>query len=344
MPPSLVEPRKIQVLGGSTYTVSIPKRWVEKLGIQPGEFVSLELTKDGHLLLWSKSTPRTPHRKGVVNPEGLTPDELHRRLIGLYLAGYKTIEVSGTSTIDVEAMNVIRDLPREVSGIELVQETGSRAVLEDIIDPSKFSLRMALDRMYSLLRSSLVRIVDCLLGKDEIKLAESLSRLQDVERLSWIVLKQQRMVIEEPGLALDMEVDSADAVGYAMCAQHLKAISWTCRDLLELTSRLSEIDIGRSVLLECVEIGNTVISVCDKGMFAFTRGDLDAAAECLSSLRGLEERMIEVRDYATTAQGGGEGCEACRAVSSVLEMLWRVARLVSTVAELAFQRATPYRQ
>lgn len=343
MPPSLVEPRKIQVLGGSTYTVSIPKRWVDKLGIHPGDFVSLQLTKEGHLLMRSKSAPQTPEKRGLIDPKGLTPDELQRRIIGFYLAGYEKIEVRGSPQIDSGALNVIRDLPHKISGLELVQETKGRAILEDIIDPSRFSIRMAVDRMYSLLRASLVRIVDGLLGKDGAVIAESLARLEDVERLSWIVIKQQRMIVEKPALAAEMDVDTADAVNYAICALHLKSMAETCRDILELIPQNWKMKISKSSLLECVEIGNSVISVCDRGLFAFTRGDLNAGAECLSSLQGLEERMTEVRSFVTGPEGGEEGCASCLAVGSVLELFRRIAKLAANVAEVAFQRAAPYR-
>lgn len=333
------EPRKIQVLGGSTYTVSIPKRWVHKLGIKPGDYVSLELTKEGNLILRPKSAPRPREKRATVDPEGLVADDLQRRLIGLYLSGCKTIEIRSSPRIHSEAMEVIRDLPRKVSGLELIQESEGRAVLEDLMDPCRFSMALALDRMYSLLRFSLLRIVDGLLGKDGIQITESLSRLQDVERLSWIVLKQQRMILQEPALAEGMGVDPADATSYGIYAQHLKGMAEACRDLLEVVSATSRMEISRSALLECVEVGNTVISICDKGLFAFTRDDLDAATDCLSSLERLEERMREVRAFVGREGAGEEGCAACLAVSSLLEILRRVARLAGNVAEVAFQKA-----
>ncbi len=340
VPASLVEPRKIQVLGGSTYTVSIPKRWVDRLGIEPGDFVSLQLTKDGHLLIRSKSAPQPVEKRGTLDPSGLSPDEIHQRLLGLYLAGFKRIEVHRDPKIAPEAMSAIRDLSRSVSGLELVQETQSTAILEDIIDPTRFSMKMALERMYALLRSSMVRIVDGFLGKDTVGLTESLAKLEDVERLSWIVMKQHRMIAEEPVLALDLNLDVADSPAYALTAQHLKAMAWTCRDILDMLAELDKLKVPRSALLECVEIGNSVISMSDKGLFAFTRGDLRSATDCISSLPILEERINEVREFVAKPAKGKLGCAACLAVGNVLELLRRMARLVTTVAEISFQGST----
>lgn len=333
------EVRKVQVLGGSTLTVSIPKRWVERLGIGPGDYVSLELTREGHLLLMTRGRRSHQGTKVTVNPEGLEADELQRRLIGLYLAGYRTIEVRSASPIHPEALQVIRDLPGKVSGLELVQETEALAVLEDLIDPTRFSILLALDRMYSLLRFSLVTVVDGLLGQRDVDVVQCLAGLEDVERLSWIVLKQQRMMVREPSMAEEMGLEPTDACSYAICAQHLKGMAEGCRNLLGALEDARRMELCRGALMECVEVGNTVISICDRGLFAFTRNDLDAAGKCLSSVTALEMRLARVRAFVSE-KGAGGGCAPCLLLSDILETFRRISKLAANVAELAFQKAS----
>ncbi len=338
MPLSLIEPRKIQISGGSTYTVSIPKQWVEQLGIKAGDYVSLQLTRDKHLLLRPNSAPRTQEKRAVVRLEGQNAVGLRERLMGFYLAGHNTIEVRGSPRIDSHIMAILRDMPRKVSGLELVQATEKMAVLEDLIDPSRFSLAMALERMYALLRGSLVRSIDGLLGKNNAQRGEAISRLHDIERLSWIVLKQQRMIVEQPSWAVEMGVDPVDAVHYATCAQCLKGMVKSCHSLIELVSIVSKADISKSVLLECVEVGHAVISLCDKGFFAFTRGDTDTAEQCLTRQQDVERRMVEVRDFVTE-EARRSGCALCLDINKMLELLSGVSSLAGNVAELTFHRA-----
>ncbi len=334
----MIEPRKIQISGGSTYTVSIPKQWVEKLGINAGDYVSLQLTRDKHLLLRPDPAPRTQEKRAVVRLEGQSAVGLRERLMGFYLAGHNTIEVRGSPRIDSRTMAILRDLPRKVSGLELVQATENMAVLEDLIDPSRFSLTMALERMYALLRGSLVRSVDGLLDKSNSQRGEAISRLHDIERLSWIVLKQQRMIVENPSWAVEMGVEPVDAIQCATCAQSLKGTVKSCYNLIELVSAVSKSDIEKSALLECVEVGHTAISQCDKGFFAFTRGDTDTAEECLARQQDVERRMAEVRNFVTQ-KARSCGCAPCLDINKMLDLLGKVSNLAENVAELTFHRA-----
>ncbi len=110
-----------------------------------------------------------------------------------------------------------------------------------------------------------------------------------------------------------------------------------------MMAELAKMEVEKSALLECVEIGNSVISMCDRGLFAFTRGDLNAATECISSLPILEERMTEVRTYVARPVKAEHECGPCLALGGVLELLRRLARLVTTVAEVSFQRSAAHR-
>ena len=46
-----METRKVQLAGGSTYTVSLPKQWAIEHGIEAGARVHLTLLDDGSLLV-----------------------------------------------------------------------------------------------------------------------------------------------------------------------------------------------------------------------------------------------------------------------------------------------------
>jgi len=46
-----VELRRVQITGGSTYIVSLPKGWAESLGLKPGDYVQIVRQPDMSLLL-----------------------------------------------------------------------------------------------------------------------------------------------------------------------------------------------------------------------------------------------------------------------------------------------------
>ncbi|RLE98995.1 MAG: hypothetical protein DRJ59_08360, partial [Thermoprotei archaeon] len=41
--------RKVQLVGGSTLAISLPKNWTRRVGLKPGDYVFIALESDGSL-------------------------------------------------------------------------------------------------------------------------------------------------------------------------------------------------------------------------------------------------------------------------------------------------------
>ena len=65
-----MEIRKVQQTGGSTYIISLPKPWAEKVGIKPGSRVGVQPQPNGKLLISSEIDTK-PLRKKLINIESL---------------------------------------------------------------------------------------------------------------------------------------------------------------------------------------------------------------------------------------------------------------------------------
>ncbi|TLZ72830.1 MAG: AbrB/MazE/SpoVT family DNA-binding domain-containing protein [Methanobacteriota archaeon] len=60
-----VEGRKLQLTGGSTYVVSLPKPWISATGLRAGDTVFLETMADGSLTVLPRPAEKAPPRKKV---------------------------------------------------------------------------------------------------------------------------------------------------------------------------------------------------------------------------------------------------------------------------------------
>ena len=83
-----METRKVQVTGGSTYTVSLPKQWARSNGISGGSIVEFYPEEDSLLL-----TPRQDEEKveGTLDIGGLEGEELTRAVVTMYVSGFDVI-------------------------------------------------------------------------------------------------------------------------------------------------------------------------------------------------------------------------------------------------------------
>ena len=84
--------RKLQVTGGSTIIVSLPKEWVKSNDLKKGDVVSLEELASGDLRL---SPLQGPAMKQIVSIDCCTYETgLIDLMIGAYLSGADVIKVS----------------------------------------------------------------------------------------------------------------------------------------------------------------------------------------------------------------------------------------------------------
>ncbi|MGD9963426.1 MAG: AbrB/MazE/SpoVT family DNA-binding domain-containing protein [Thermoplasmata archaeon] len=88
------ETRKIQKTGGSTYVVSLPKKWIQTTGLKKGDQVALSVTGDGTLTV-DPHIPRESEKlvKVVEVTQATDSKTLLRQLVGSYVTGYDIIEV-----------------------------------------------------------------------------------------------------------------------------------------------------------------------------------------------------------------------------------------------------------
>ena len=90
-----MEIRKIQVTGGSSYVLTLPKEWIKSLKIQKNDQVGLLTQSDGTLLVTPKiDRELTQKIKKFDVSNVINQDFLLRRLIGAYISGYNSIENS----------------------------------------------------------------------------------------------------------------------------------------------------------------------------------------------------------------------------------------------------------
>src|SRR5688500_5655154 len=117
--PLRMELRKVQLTGGSSITVTLPKSWIEKSKIRAGDVVGCVEQPDGSLNV-------TPHIKGerpnqqytieIQNDEG---SYLFRKIIAAYLTGYDTIRLTSKGPIGTNARLQVRLAVRRIMGLEI---------------------------------------------------------------------------------------------------------------------------------------------------------------------------------------------------------------------------------
>src|SRR2546423_1283802 len=130
-----MEGRKLQLTGGSTYVVSLPKRWVTDAGLKAGDTVFLEPQVDGAVSIRAHPAEKPLARRRVFEETGEERrDHLLRKLIGAYIAGFGYIEIRFKPEAGPFVRRVARDFSRMVIGPEVIEESRNSVVIQDLSD------------------------------------------------------------------------------------------------------------------------------------------------------------------------------------------------------------------
>ncbi|PIN81951.1 hypothetical protein COV11_00400 [Candidatus Woesearchaeota archaeon CG10_big_fil_rev_8_21_14_0_10_30_7] len=137
--------RKIVQQGAATLMVSLPAQWAKQNNIKKGDEVEVE-EKGSQLHVLSTTAPENKSVEVELNKFG---PYLSRFLEAFYKAGYDEIKATFQ---DPGALNEVQNcLGKEMSGLEIFDQSKTYCVLQDIEGVSKEKFDPALKRVFYLL-------------------------------------------------------------------------------------------------------------------------------------------------------------------------------------------------
>src|SRR6056297_2238962 len=87
--------RKVQITGGSTFMVTLPKAWAEGIGLEAGTEVNMVSIKPNTMVMQPQTRLEKEDKVGELAIGEKQGDALTRSIISLYIAGYEVIKIEG---------------------------------------------------------------------------------------------------------------------------------------------------------------------------------------------------------------------------------------------------------
>lgn len=183
--------RRVQITGGSSYVVTLPKEWIKSLNIKKNDPLSIFIQSDGTLLITSKIV-QGQHQKVKRFDVSSPPKELDllRHLIGAYIAGFTSIQLTSTMKMPTSLRNVVRSFTQLTIGQEVVEETDTSITLKDLLNPSEMPLDRTIKRMHIIVKGMYEDAARSLQTKDKSLAKELLTRDNELDRLHWLIARQ----------------------------------------------------------------------------------------------------------------------------------------------------------
>jgi phosphate uptake regulator len=276
----------VQITGRSTFVVSLPKRWVNKVNIKNGDSLVVIPLADGTLLLNPKlSKKEEAVHKRVIEVEPDDMEELTRKFIGAYLSGYDVIEIKVKKQLLRHMRRQIQEMVHRVIGMEIIDDAANTVTVKDLLDASDFSLLKGIKRMYSIARGMHHDAITALSKKDTVLAEDVETRDEQVDKLCWMIAKQYNLILKDVFFANKMDTTPQAALGYLLIARSLERIA---DHAVKIAQNAQNVRNNNATIKKITETSETVLGLLDGTLNAFYLNNFEYADEVMDKLRELE--------------------------------------------------------
>ncbi|WP_137289351.1 phosphate uptake regulator PhoU [Natronorubrum halophilum] len=329
-----METRKVQVTGGSTYTVSLPKGWATTNGISSGSTVEI-YSEDDMLLVTPKR--ETDHQEGTLDVSSLEDEQLVRAVLTMYVSGFDIIKLEA-GRITTAQRRAIRSAIQGLIGVEVVEEQTDCVVVQDLLDSSELSIVNAVTRMRLIATSMLEDALTALVENDDDIAADVIERDDDVDRLWLVVSRIFRATLRSPRAAEALGVSREDCFDYHSSARQLERVADHAVKISQLVRKLG--DIPDDVAGALLELHADASAILEKSMDALFAEDSREATElshdALESVLEIDEHTRSIDDMLRELDP-----VQAQSLGLILDSLSRSADYGGNIAETALQKAAP---
>src|SRR5881409_3046385 len=329
-----MEGRKLQLTGGSTYVVSLPKRWVTDAGLKAGDTVFLETEGDGAVSVRPRPADKVPMRRRLFEEKGEERrDHLLRKLIGAYIGGFSFIEIRFPSEMAPFVRKVAREFSHMVIGPEVIEESRNAVVIQDLSDTAELSAEKCLRRMHLIVRAMHEDALEALRTHDEALARDVAQRDQDVDRLYWMVAKQYN-VAHTAGAPTPNAASKIELHNSRLIAKLLERIGDHAERIARTYPTFAQGRLEPKLIKEMDAARESAMAILDKAFTALLTADIDAANEAVDDLARHQKLIDGLSHHVATRKG-----EELLALAAIVDSLGRTANYATDIAEIAIDHA-----
>jgi len=328
-----METRKIQQVGGGTYTVSIPVEWADEHGLTAGGTAYLYTHRDGSLVVrWGEIEERALGAT-VVDLADSDGQATSRLLMAAYTAGFERITLRRRGGLTDSQRRAARDGVRELTGVEITDEADDHITVRGLLSATDVSIRQSVLQLQFIALSMHDAAVAVFAG-ERAEPEYVVTRDDEADRVFRLVerhLNRSLLLLRELD---DLGIDRVRLFEYY----------WTARHLERIADHAAK--IARTV--DCVEY--TVPEAFDAEVRAMSDAAQDVVEDAADvvinggpreTVESAFERCVAVAEEGRRleAQIIDESPEGAAVLVRLLDSIVRTAEYGGNIAELGFRRA-----
>lgn len=316
-----VQTRKLQKVGGSTYTVSVPKEWAREQDLEAGARIHLYAHGDGSLVVRSSERDGGDLASARIRIDGNRPEPVERTVKAAYAAGFEEIALVPATEFTRTQRRTASSLSRTLVGTEVVEATRDRIAVRNLLDSSDVSVRQSLLQLqFCALAMHRAATAAVATGASPEGVA---ARADEADRLFGMITRHFNRSLTDFAELDRLGVDRTTLFEYYLTARQLGRVADDAVEIGRVADRLGDA-VPEETVAEIEPLADDARRVVEDASDAVLDGGgraphsvLDLRDETVADVRAVDRALFErapddayrltrvLDGLATTAESGG---------------------------------------
>ena len=328
------EQRKLQVTGGSTFIISLPKDWATKNELKRGSAMMVREEEDGSLCIAPSSFPKKEKQDEAFIKALQTdnPDAVMRTAISAYLSGYNILHIRAQNqkVLSSKLRNHLKNFTRNyLVGTEIVIDTPSELTLQVLLNYPELTVQNALSRMAIIASSMHKEAISALKKLDYASAKAVIETDREVNRFGLYIVRLLKLAVSNQRIVKEIGLShQKECLGYRLIARAVERSADHATKIAENTLFLNE-PVNEEVLDKIGQLSELANSMFENSVEALFKHDFNIAESVIEKLGIVHKLEKETVLCSQTAKP-----EEMVYLRLIIESVRRTAEYASDISEV----------
>ena len=333
-----MEIRKLQHIKGGSFTLSLPKEWIEKQKLKRGEEIAVLEEEDGSLRLYPITMEHKEPMEVALSLEDFPEVKALEYCIGTYyIQGSNKISITSKKIIPVHVKKRLKLLRMDLPGVEVDEEMANALSFHAIIDPSAFLLESLIEKTSSFSLHILEDATKSIINSDFQLANEVIERSKEALRHYRMTIRQVALASFSRAISRKVGVKNCrECVTFALIARDLNRLVYHSSSVaMQFLALKDKLKINHDILSAIGDISSIVHNMQRDAVQAFLKKDVMLA---IATMRKIDDVKQKEEKLLTTIQKNVEDADLAVALSHIARDLRRIGGYSVAIADDAMNR------
>ncbi|MBD3164502.1 hypothetical protein GF323_04830 [Candidatus Woesearchaeota archaeon] len=278
--------RKIQLVAGTTYSVSLPKAWVKKNNLKKRHEIIITENNNRSLVISPYALEDKKISEISLNVDDYL-ENIDQIIFAIYYLGAETINLFSKKGLAKEAKAKIRKTITHMSGTEISYEDKNKITLKVLLDKSKIDINQILYRISLIVDLSISNLLE------DLDIVEIRMNENEIDRLFHLMTKIVSLALIDSKVLLSSRIRNVSLIpSYFLISKKLENIGDNINHLCEYLHKCRK-SISQEKLLELVK---KELNRSTKHLLAASDNVFRKISN--AEIAGIKKKLAEINDKA----------------------------------------------